>query len=122
MANVCSGDMRLGLDLALVPRVRVPPKVDGDGIGAGYAWHGSAAPVDGTPALAALGPSNTALKAAQFIELRLDHDLPGGVDQSPFATPEKRDQTTLPQRADAIGFYLIPSLSRSRQEGQLVTR
>src|SRR5262245_6915337 len=76
----------LWLDVAVG---RAMSKFDGDGVGAGDARHGSAAPVDGAPALAALGPGNTAHEAVQLIELRLDHDLPSGVDQPPFAVLEK---------------------------------
>jgi hypothetical protein len=42
---------------------------------AGDARHDSAAPVNGAPALTALGPADTAHKAVQLIQLRLDRDL-----------------------------------------------
>jgi hypothetical protein len=77
--------------------------VDGDRVDAGDALYGPAATVDGAPAPAALRPADTAHKAVQLIELRLDHNLPGGVDQSSFVVLEKRDQTALAESADAIG-------------------
>ena len=45
------------------------------------------APIYGAPALAALGPRDTAHDTVQFIVLRLDRDLPCSVDQSPLPFP-----------------------------------
>jgi hypothetical protein len=88
-------------------------------MGAGDARHRSAASVDGAPALAAPRPGDAALKApVQLLVLRLNHDLPGGVDQPPCAVLEKWEKTTLAHWADAIGVYLQPSFSRRRQDDQ----
>src|ERR1700722_18816362 len=77
------------LDLAFEPAAR--PSC-GICIGAGDARYGTAAPIDGAPVAVAFGPGDTAEaigKIDRLIELRFDHHLPGGVDQSPFAIPKK---------------------------------
>jgi hypothetical protein len=50
-------------ELGLNPAREIPTskvKVKGKSVGAGDAWHHSAAPVDGAPASGALGPGDTA--------------------------------------------------------------
>jgi hypothetical protein len=69
-----------------------PVKLVGSASAHGKARHGRAAPVDGAPALAALGPGDAAQgrqEVDRLVVLRLDHYLPRGIDQTSFAVPEK---------------------------------
>src|SRR6185369_6276557 len=110
--------LRSGLDLALkhTTRQRV-----GMCIGAWDAGDRLAAPVDGAPVAAALRPGDAATRTEinRFVELRLDHHLPGGVDQSPPAGLEEGHKAAIQIEADALCADVDPRLSGARQDRAL---
>src|SRR5882757_2792863 len=111
--------MGSGLDLALELASRPS---HGIGIGACDAWHRTAAPVDRAPAAVALGPGDAAKtrrEKDQIVELRLDHHLPGRVDQPPLAVLEKGEEAEIEVDADSLCADVDPGLAGRRQDHAL---
>jgi len=55
----------------------------------------------------------------QIVELRLDHHLPGGVDQPPLAVLEISQEAEIEADANPLGADVDPGLASRRQDHAL---